>query len=127
MRNANFLFIAIIAIFSACKASKNSTTSQVKTDYTIAIGDTFSINLPSNPTTGFSWKWVNKSNVAIVDTIAEQYIPTKTNPQMMGSGGTLKLTFKGLKNGLDSVKLDYLQAWNPNSISKSKTIVIEVK
>jgi len=74
--------IAIIALFlfirslSGCERQSNSLN--IKTDYEISINGQFQSYLESNPTTGYSWQWKNKSSFSIVDTFNFQYIPAKT-------------------------------------------------
>ena len=95
------------------------------TDYEIAINGHFQLELESNPTTGYSWQWKNKSSVSIVDTFNYQYIPS--NPGLMGSGGIELWSFKGVRPGLDSIKLVYRRFWDSNFTVRTKTIVVRVK
>ena len=121
--------IAIIALFlfirslSGCERQSNSLN--IKTDYEISINCQFQSDLESNPTTGYSWQWKNKSSVSIVDTFNFQYIPAKTG--LMGSGGIERWTFKGIKSGIDSIKLIYCRPWDSTSTVRTKIIVVRVK
>ena len=120
--------ILIIAVFifirsmSGCERQSNSVN--IKTDYEIPINGHFQLDLESNPTTGYSWQWENKSSVSIVDTFNFQYIPAKTG--LMGSGGIEQWRFKGIKSGIDSIKLVYCRSWDSTSTVQTKTIVVRV-
>ena len=97
----------------------------MKTDYEIAVNESIQIELNSNPTTGFAWKWTNKDSVSIVDSTGTEYIPDA--PALTGSGGKEIWKFTGLKSGTDTIKLVYCRPWDTASTSASKNIVIMVK
>ena len=120
------IFIALfIFIRSMSGCERQGNTENIKTDYEIMINDSFQIDLESNPTTGYSWKWKNKSAVSIVDSFTYQYIPSK--PALMGSGGVERWSFKGIKPGVDSIQLVYCRSWDSTSTVRTKTIVVRVK
>jgi len=97
----------------------------MKTEYEIAVNESIQLELDSNPTTGFAWKWTNKDSVSIVDSTGTEYIPN--TPDLTGSGGKEIWKFKGLKSGTDTIKMEYCRAWDTASTSASKNIVIKVK
>jgi len=94
-------------------------------DYEISINGEFQIELISNPTTGYSWAWVNKQTVIIVDTVDWSYIAD--TPILTGSGGKEIWKFKGLERGVDSIKMEYCRLWDSNSTIDSKIIIVKVK
>jgi len=97
----------------------------MKTDYEIAVNESFQLELDSNPSTGYSWKWTNKQSVSIVETLDEEYIPSA--PALIGSGGKEIWKFKGLKGGTDTIKLEYCHSWDPKSTVDTKEITVKVK
>ena len=97
----------------------------MKTDYEIAVNESFQLELDSNPTTGYRWEWTNKESVSIVGTLDNKYV--SGSPASAGSGGKEIWKFKGLKSGLDTIKLEYCRSWEPNSSVDKKTITIKVK
>lgn len=94
-------------------------------DYEISINGEFQIELISNPTTGYSWAWVNKQTVDIVDTVDWSYIAD--TPVIAGSGGKEIWIFKGIESGVDSIKMEYCRFWDSNSTIDSKIVIVKVK
>ena len=82
------------------------------TTTTLAVGDTFSVALPSNATTGYSW-------TATVPEILEQegegaYTTPPTPPgqeQMVGAGGTMRWHFRAVRPGQGSLDFAYSRSW----------------
>jgi len=97
----------------------------MKTDYEIAVNDSFQLELDSNPTTGYRWEWTNKESVSIVGTLDNKYV--SGSPASAGSGGKEIWKFKGLMSGIDTIILEYCRSWEPNSTVDKKTITIKVK
>ncbi len=97
----------------------------METDYEIAVNDSVQIELDSNPTTGFAWKWTNKDSVTIVDTFDNQFI--HKSPELVGCSGKEIWKFKGIKSGLDTIKMEYCRPWDLTSTVSSKTITVKVK
>lgn len=96
-----------------------------KADYEVSVNEQFHIDLVSNPTTGYSWAWVNKQTIDIVDTIDRSFMVD--TPVLVGSGGKEIWKFKGVKSGVDSIKMEYCRPWDSNSTIDSKIIVVKVK
>ena len=97
----------------------------MKSDYEIGVGDTFQLELTSNPSTGYSWIWSNQQAVSVVEKMDMKY--TASNPGLMGGGGTQVWTFKGVKSGSDSLKLEYKRSWESVPAVETKTIKVSVK
>jgi inhibitor of cysteine peptidase len=121
------LFISIFLVIVFCSGCilRNSKSNDIKVDHEIAINESFQIELVSNPTTGYSWKWTNKQTVSILDTFDFKYICEK--PELLGSGGKEIWIFRGKKCGIDTIKLEYCRSWEPNSTVSTKRIIVKVK
>lgn len=104
--------------------NKKETKAPAKYDYEVAVGSSFSIELASNPTTGYRWHWANRNSVSIVDTAGYSY--TRSRPGMMGSGGKETWKFTGKKTGIDSIKFEYSRSWEKNPPIKSKAFFVKV-
>ena len=78
-------------------------------------GGQFMLRLVSNPTTGFSWFWVNDGSLSGVTPTAHRYIPPST--KLVGAPGMEEWTFKidtkwrGVPQVLH-VKMQYLRPWS---------------
>lgn len=97
----------------------------INADYDILVGKTFQINLISNPTTGYSWKWINSQTVTTIDSIDFNYVPD--TPVLDGSGGKEIWKFKGVNAGIDSLKFEYCRGWEENSSIENKIVIVRVK
>lgn len=104
--------------------NKKATSTAVKYDYEVAVGASFSIELGSNPTTGFRWHWVNRSSVSTVDTTGYKYV--SSHPGMMGSGGKETWIFTGKKPGTDSLKFQYNRSWEKKPAVNLKVFSVKV-
>jgi predicted secreted protein len=92
----------------------------------ITVDKTFTIELPENPTTGYSWFWSVNEDVhkRLVELIRKEYIPQQ--PAMVGSGGTVKFTFKAIHAGSGPVMLTLKRIWHMNSDQDQKRFDIIV-
>ncbi|MGD0711842.1 MAG: protease inhibitor I42 family protein [Bacteroidales bacterium] len=104
--------------------NKKATRTAVKYDYEVAVGASFSIELGSNPTTGYRWHWVNRSSVSTVDTTGYKYV--SSHPGMMGSGGKETWIFTGKKAGTDSLKFQYNRSWEKKPAVNLKEFSVKV-
>lgn len=75
-----------------------------KESYNIKIGETFEINLNQNYTTGYENCWLNKNEVKIVENIKTEYTSDSDDKNIVGGGGILTFSFKGIKKGCDTIK-----------------------
>lgn len=94
-----------------------------KADYIINVGSTFQVNLTSNPSTGYSWKWANQESVTIVETTGHVFTADHAG---MGSPGTDTWTFVGRNTGSDNIKLIYTRSGeiSENQILKIITVLV---
>ena len=99
--------------------------TRMKTEYEIAVNESFQIELDSNPTTGFAWKWTNKQSDSIIDTFDFEFIPG--TPGLIGGGGKERWSFRGLSSGTATIKMEYCQSWDTKSTMESKEIIVRVK
>lgn len=118
-----FFFISLSISF-LWKGNKPN-YQDIKADYEIEMNEQFQLNLVSNPSTGFKWKWINKQEVTVVDSVDYQYIEEDSN--MIGCAGKETWTFKGVKKGVDTIKLEYRRPWEKQVSAKTKVIVVRVK
>jgi inhibitor of cysteine peptidase len=113
-------FFAIVLI--SCSSQED-----IKGDYyEVSANETFEVSLNSNPTTGYSWKWLNKPN-KLVDKVSMNYIAMEVKKGIVGSGGSEIWKFKGTKSGIDTLTLEYCRPWDANSTVQTKKIIVKVK
>jgi predicted secreted protein len=123
MKALTISIITALFLISACK--EDLIVKEGKPDFEISIGETISLSLISNRTTGYSWIWVNRDQISIVDTFDFDYIVD--DPTKIGSGGKEIWNFIGKNTGTDTIKLEYKRLWEPNSTVESKKITVVVK
>ncbi len=120
MKKVVFTILAI-SLFS-CNSQKN-----IKADYKVNKNETFEISLKSNPTTGYSWKWIKNQSSKILDSVSSMYIPTKVKEGIVGSGGNEIWKFKGNQTGIDTLTFEYSRSWEKNPSIETKKIIVKVK
>lgn len=70
------------------------------------VGQTFTIELESNPTTGYQWQ--EKIDSEKVELIDKQFNFSSKN---IGSPGKETFTFKAISGGDSVIRLDYKRSW----------------
>lgn len=77
----------------------------------VNAGDTFSVDLCSNVSTGFSWlDTANISNKTLIEQISHKRVAPLKN--MPGAPGQQVWIFKALKNGTALITNEYSQPWS---------------
>ena len=120
----------ILCLLLACSCSRVEINEKkepaTSNNYDIAVHDTITLTLDSNPTTGYSWNWLNQNSVSIVTSAGSQYIMDKPeDKKIAGRGGKEIWRFVGVKSGSDTIKLGYRRPWE--SAEPVKTMVVSVK
>lgn len=120
MKNiSTFLRVSIVAIIICAwrVSAENIETT---------VGKTFTVELPENPTTGYTWFWQVSDDVhkRLVELIRKEYVPQQ--PGMVGSGGTAKFTFKAMHVGSSPVILTLKRIWHMNSDQDQKRFDVNV-
>ena len=77
----------------------------------VAVGDSFTVTLCSNPTTGFQWsKSAQISDQIVLEQVDHEFIPPEAK-DVEGAAGKEVWTFKALKKGTSSVSMEYSRPW----------------
>ncbi len=84
---------------------------QISQQVEVATGDTITLSLCSNPSTGFQWsKDAGISDSAVIQQLDHKFLePVGQNN--MGAAGKEMWTFKALKQGAATVSMDYGRPW----------------
>ncbi len=115
------LSILAISLFSC------NTQKAIKADYEVSKNETFAITLKSNPTTGYSWKWVKNNTSKIVDSVSVTFAKDKAATGMVGVGGNEIWKFKGKESGVETLTFEYCRSWEPKSTVETKKISVKIK
>lgn len=79
---------------------------------TVPVGISFTINVKTNPTTGYAWEaGFDQSLLKLV----KQYTPSNTGA--IGAGGIESFEFQGMRAGETEIYLNYKRSFEPNNPS----------
>lgn len=86
----------------------------VSKEVEVAVGDSFTVTLCSNPSTGLRWAELAEiSDQTVVEQVDHKYVapPEKRGPPPPGTPGEEVWTFKALKEGKSTLSMEYGQPW----------------
>ena len=115
MKRIAVAMVLMVVLTAALAGCGGSAAVYGKDDTVIAAkaGETFTIKLEENPTTGYQWSVV-VSDESVVTLEKDDYVPDDKSGELAGSGGTRVLTFKALKEGTAKIEMVYERSWEPN-------------
>ncbi len=120
------IITAISTLLFACSpASKQVSVEASCNDFTrlqhiskeakVAVGDSFTVTLCSNPSTGFQWsESAQISDQEVLKQTDHQFVSPEakgSTPPAPGTPGQEVWTFKALKKGTCSVSIEYSRPW----------------
>jgi len=76
---------------------------------TINAGDSFTVTLDSNPSTGFSWSISGITAEDVIDDVSNEFTGADTG--VMGAGGQEVWTFKAVDKGTSTIEMQYSRSW----------------
>jgi inhibitor of cysteine peptidase len=105
------MFTGILILATACGAASqvNLTSADKDSQVDVSKGGTIVITLEGNPSTGFSWE-TQDLDTSMFEQVGDP-IFSSSNPDLIGSGGTVTLTFKTLQTGTATLNLVYHRSW----------------
>jgi len=81
----------------------------------VAVGDSFTVTLCSNPTTGFLWsESAQISDQSVLEQLGREFVPPEykgDKPPPPGTPGQEIWTFKALKAGESTISMEYSRPW----------------
>lgn len=114
-----FVITALLAISTLAAAADKPTILK-------PTNSQFSVNLPANPSTGFSW-FVAGYNVQLITVVKHKYQPTKDN--IPGASGVDTWTFKVNPIAFTAphiikIKMVYARPWDLKDNSRMQEITV---
>jgi predicted secreted protein len=91
----------------------------------VESGSTWTILLPSNRTTGYSWKLAPLSNPASVENVGHTYQASTVG--LPGAGGEERWAFHAVGQGESTLSLTYGRPWQKNNPAKTLSFDIRVQ
>lgn len=86
------------------------------------VGNTILVELPGNPSTGYSWEVISIDKSVIQKTGDVKFM---TNSNVIGSPGKVALRFKVVGAGKATLKLGYMRVWE-KSVAPVRTFLVDV-
>jgi inhibitor of cysteine peptidase len=78
-----------------------------------AVGNVLSIELPSNPSSGYSWS-IGSLNSSLLELVETRFVATREEP-VPGSGGVQVWKVRALAGGRARISLKHWRAWEGES------------
>ncbi len=94
-------------------------------DVDIRLNKSFTVKLPTNPSTGYRWYWEHEEGTRMVDSLRRKYIGDQ--PARPGTGGEDCWTFKGIQKGTCTLHFVYKRPGLGQSPAQTKAIQVRVR
>jgi inhibitor of cysteine peptidase len=75
----------------------------------IGVGRQVTLELSSNPTTGYSWALISEADTAVVRLVSDSYVPPAA--QIPGAGGVQRIVLEGVAAGEATLDFGYRRPW----------------
>ncbi len=108
------LFVILFLILQ-CSPMKNADNSKNK--IVSKVGESFTIELASNITTGFKWKLENSLDTNYLVFLQKEY---KEPNKLEGETGVEIWQFKAIKQGITNLKFIYIRPWEKHIPKKTR-------
>jgi len=123
------VLMALMVLGSGCGGSEAIRLNRENDggQVTVKKGETVSITLDSNPSTGYQWT-VLESDPAILEPVGEaKFTPTASTSStpLVGAGGQETLRFKTIGSGQVDLKLAYCRPWE-EGVEPAETFSVQV-
>lgn len=120
------LSVAAVALGAAACGDKPVELSMADNgkDVRVDTGETFTIALEANPTTGYSWSVMEGTGLIIEQQGEPTYTQASKTP-IAGGGGSQAFVFKATNGGATTLKLGYARPWE-TGVPPIKTFSVKV-
>ena len=118
--------VLILVLATACSSSANQvnlTAADNGNSVEVKAGGEIVIALDGNPSTGYTWE-AKDLDTTLFEQVGDPFF-TSSNPGLVGSDGTLTLTFLTLKEGIATLTLIYHRPWE-TSVDPVETFAVSV-
>lgn len=119
--------LAAFFMAAACAVAQETAPAEAPELITVRVGETVTVTLDGNPTTGFTWNVASVSSDAVkVSTAIMPAKLKKGEPPVCGAPAPTQVTFTGVKPGKSTVVLEYKRTWETEPAARTMTFVVTV-
>jgi inhibitor of cysteine peptidase len=105
-------FMTTIIAFTGCAENADTFTEENNgQSIDLKVGETITVRLESNPTTGYGWFLSDKTDQSVILMFSSEYKQSPADKELVGAGGFETFKFKGAKPGTTEIILNYLKPW----------------
>jgi len=128
MLNTNLFYILILLLPFSCCSQKNKVLDNTINVIEVNLGNSFDIELPSHPGTGYIWQLKEEIDDSYLKLVKQEY--REIGDESLDIPGMDCFEFKALKKGETKLVLWYIRLWkkdnetNPQIKTKLYTIKI---
>jgi len=112
----------LLCLLAGCEKGINVDAEMNGSSIELETGQTLTLKLDSNPTTGYDWDLI-EIDPAILKQVGE--VDYKPDSILTGSGGVNTYTFETVASGAARLKLIYHRAWETDS-PPLETFILDV-
>lgn len=113
-------------ILNRCTSLMSVDQSYNNQEYRMSAGQNFTLNLPGNPTTGYTWTLAEPADKELLKLTAEGF-QAGADSRLVGQAGTAWWKFTALKAGTTKIKLVYARPWESVQPAQTFELTIVVK
>jgi inhibitor of cysteine peptidase len=102
---------AILLLATACSSPRSVTLTNTNNggNLEVQVGGQIIVKLDGNPSTGYTWE-AKDLDATMFKQVGDPVF-SSSNPGLVGSAGTLTLTFNALKAGTSQLTMIYHRPW----------------
>jgi inhibitor of cysteine peptidase len=114
MRKLLAIGLITLVCFTFCFAEGSRQPRVIKA----RLGQSFTITLKSNRTTGYEWQFAKPLDEGMIQLISSDYLPDKTG--LIGAGGKQRWVFKAMKPGKTTLYFKYVRPWEKGNLPEGE-------
>lgn len=130
--------VLVVAVAAGCGGSSGTTPESKKPassgkvytkanpDITTKVGESFTIELASNASTGYHWELTGPLSPAVVK-VSDTYVPGKSAEGQVGVPGTEQWVFKGASPGQALIQMEYMPPGTGEPAAETVTFNVTVQ
>ena len=124
------LFFLLVILLAGCSTRGSQALQLTEADRDSVVelsqGQAFSVALPGNPTTGYTWVLMAGDD-SIAAQVGEFEFKSEGKVNTAGSGGVIILNFEAAGQGETVLELGYKRPWEDNPPEETFSVTVKVK